>query len=279
MSRLSELSTGGTPADSQPSMGQLRMPRSLLTSLAATAFVVLSVLIWRLAFEFTDWAILFLVPFATVVFLGTWPSNLYPWRATLRVAVREASPLNSMLTGRLRAAVLSAIFTFLSSGLLAWQSLVGSGSELAVMTAAFILSGYLYCLAERFTLRHIHQPFARNYTASAVTWLVAVPFTLLIASNTWAWGAQPGSILHAELKEAIQIGLANLPERDGWVTSALAFPHGYEAAKLWGVVQLRDYPAAGILFSLDTALFGFVLCRTAINVTCFVRQYAIKAQS
>jgi len=56
----------------------------------------------------------------------------------------------------------------------------------------------------------------------------------------------------------------------------LSVPYGFEAAKLWGVVQLREYPAAGVLFSLDTALFVFILCRTAIIVTLFVEANVIK---
>lgn len=255
------------------------MPRSLHYALAATALTGLSLYVWRVAYDYSDWAVLALIPMAVVIFIGVWPLNLHPWKARLRLALRDGSPLTIFLTGRFRSTVLSVCFTCVAIILLAWQALNASESDAMVMVVTFLLSSCIFSAGHDFLMRHFHQPFARVYATSLVTWLVALPFTLIVAGYTWAWGNQPGEMLDAGLQEALQIGLDNLPERGGWIASILAVPYGYEAAKLWGVVQLRDYPVAGLLFSLDTALFGFVLCRTAIIITQFVEAHVIKLRA
>ncbi|NGQ92449.1 hypothetical protein G5V65_16255 [Rhodobacter sp. HX-7-19] len=224
-----------------------------------------------MAYEYSDLAILGLVPLALVVFVGTWPVTMDPWKVQLQLALREDSPLSALLTGRIRSAILSTLFTFVAVCLLAWQSLEASAFDFLVMGAVFLLSGCLFSIIEGRSLRHFHQPFARAISISLTTWLAAVPATIIVATYIWSEAKQPGAMIDATLQEAVQIGLSNLPERGGWIAAFLEVPYAYEAAKLWGVVQLREYPAAGVLFSLDTALFVFVLCRTAVILTLFVK--------
>jgi len=252
------------------------MIRLLLPALAATAFSGVSLFFWRLSYEHTDWAVLSLIPLGMTLFMGVWPLNLEPWTVRLTLVLRQNSPLTSFLTGRIRATALSAIFVVLAITLLAWQALDATVSEAGIMLAAFLVSGCIFSFGKSLVMRHLQQPFAQVYSTSLFTWLIAVPFTFIIAAYTWTWSSQPGSMLDASLPEALQIGLSNLPERGGWISTVLSLPYGYEAAKLWGVVQLRDYPVAGLFFSLDTALFSFVLCRTAIIVTQFFEAHIVK---
>ncbi|MCE8531685.1 hypothetical protein KBY25_17195 [Ruegeria pomeroyi] len=246
------------------------MLTALNNALAATAFAAVSLYLWRTAYFSTDWATLALIPLGAVVFIGTWSLTLIPWKARLRLELREESPLERLLTGKLRASLLSAAFTFVAVTVLAWQSLTASMTEALIMLVAFVLSGTIFSATQSLLRNHFHQPFARVVATSLVTWMIALPFTVVLVASTWAWAKQPGEMLEADLLEAIQIGLHKLPERHGWVTAILMVPFGFEAAKLWGVVQLRSYPIVGFLFSLDSALFSFVLCRTAIVITQFV---------
>jgi len=254
------------------------MPRSLQYAFAATALTGFSLYLWRIAYGSSDWAVIALTPLAVVIFIGVWPLNLEPWKAHLKLALRHDSPLSTLLTGRFRSAILSLSFTCVAIILLAWQALTAAAPDAVIIVATFFLTACIYSAGHDVSQRHFNQPFARAFATSLVSWVVAVPFTLMVAGYTWALGSQPGAMLDASLQEALQIGLENLPERGGWIASILAVPYGYEAAKLWGVVQLQDYPVAGVLFSLDTALFGFVLCRTAIIVTLFVETHVIKVR-
>lgn len=92
-------------------------------------------------------------------------------------------------------------------------------------------------------------------------------------------GKMPGEMLNASFSEVMFRGLGDLPDRGGWIGAILTIPSRYEAAQLWIVIQLKDYPIVGILFSLDAALFAFVLCRSAVVTTQFVEQNIIKEGS
>ena len=213
-----------------------------------------------------------------VIWAGCFPLMLNPWRARLRVALRQESPLAKLLTGKLRAFILSGIFTFVSVTLLAWQAWSAPLSDIPVLAAAFFISAALFSSCQNVLLSHIHQPFARSVATSVVTWLVAVPFAIAIAWATWAWAKIPGEMIDGTLYGSVIARLSDLPDRGGWIAAILAVPSAYEAAKLWAAVQLRDYPLVGILFSVDAALFAFVLCRSAVVIALFIETRITKVE-
>lgn len=253
------------------------MPKRVLPAFAATLLVTVSLYLWQLAYVWTDWAALALLPLATVIGTGIWPLVRDPWRARLLIMLRPDSILGRWLTGWLRATVITVVFTFVTVTLLAWQALILDAVGAVLFLSAFLLSACLFASGQNWLLRHFYQPFARSFATTAVTWLVALPFTLILAFATWSSAMMPGAILQADLPGAVQIGLQNLPERGGWIAYLLAIPYGYEAAKIWAVVQLRDYWIFGVLFSIDAALYSFVLCRSAIVITQFIETYVMKA--
>lgn len=159
---------------------------------------------------------------------------------------------------------------------MAWQALSASVFEAVIMLSGFFLASCIFSSAQYLLSLHFQQPFARSFATSLATWIVALPFTIVIAVSTWSWAVIPGAMLDASLQEALQIGLDELPARGGWVSGILAVPYGYESAKLWVVVQLRDYPIVGAFFSFDAALFSFVLCRSAVVITQCIETHISK---
>ena len=212
---------------------------------------------------------------AAVIAISYWSFSLDPWKAHLDIALREDSSWGKWVSGRIRATFLSTAFTLGSVTLLAWQALRASVSEAIVMLFFFFISALAYSFGQKFLLQHFRQPFARSFATSLVTWCVAVPATIAIATAAWSFTAMPGKILSADFQEAIQIGLAQLPPRGGWISTILMLPFGYEAVKIWAVVQLREYPVFGWLFSIDSALFSFILCRTSIIVAQFADAHVL----
>lgn len=253
------------------------MVRAVSNAFVAAVFTALSLFLWRIAYASTDWAVLALGPLALAIWIGGWPLFLDTWRARFFLALRQDSVIGRILTGRIRAAFLNTGFTMAAITLLAWQALNASGLEGGIMLSAFVISGGLFALGQNLVARHFHQPFARSLATSLVSWLVAVPFTFVLAYAFWAWKAMPGAMLGADLSGAVHIGLQELPPRGGWITEILAVPYVYEATKLWVAVKLAAYPFIGVLLSLDAALFSFALCRTAIVVTQFVETHVMRA--
>lgn len=249
------------------------MYRVIKNSIAATAGTGFSLAAWSLCYTYSDWAIFLLLPFAAFVALGTWSLTLHPWRARLNIALRADSPLGRTLTGKIRAAGAAAALTCAAALLLGWLTIDASAFDWMLLMGAFFLSGCIYSISQHLLRPHLHEPFARSVSTVLGTWIVAVPLTLGIAYVTWSSTVISGAILDASLREALQIGLEDLPERTGWITYILAFLQSSQFAKLWLVVQLKDFPVAGFLFSLDAALFSFVLCRTAIVVTQVIEMH------
>lgn len=252
------------------------MFRSIQIAIVAALFAALSLYLWRIAFLVTDLAVLALVPLAAMIGVGIWSLILDPWRARLRVELRENSVFAQLLSGHLRAAFLTISFTAITVTLLAWQAIRVSPAEATTMLAAFVISASVFATIQAFVARHLYQPFARSVATSLTTWLVAVPFAVIIAYATWAWSTMPGAMLGASLSEAIKIGIAELPDRDGLIVDLLRVLYTFEATKLWVVVQLQNYPIVGALFSLDAALVSVVLTRSAIVITHVLEQHIMK---
>lgn len=246
------------------------MGRAIQNAVAAAALIGISLYLWREGYQYSDWAVVALLPAAVVIWTGFLPLVRDTWRARLHTALREESPLGKILTGKLRAHLLSGLFTTIAITLLAWRALSVTLIEVTVLATAIILSATLFSIGLNWLSKHFHRPFARSIAASVVTWTVAFPFTLAIAWTTWEWSQMPGAMLNASLYDAMNSGLGELPDRGGLVTNILGLLSGYEAAKLWIVIQLREYPFVGVLFSLDAALYAFVLCRSAIVIALFV---------
>ncbi|MDG1372592.1 MAG: hypothetical protein P8Q48_20570 [Paracoccaceae bacterium] len=251
------------------------MYRPLQIAVLATLLATFSFYLWRISFTYSDWAILALIPLTVIIVTSIWPLTLDPWKARLDIALRNESTWKKWLTGRLRTILLSSVFTLGSVTLLAWQALRASTIEAALMLIIFFVSALSYSFGQRLLLRHFRQPFARAFATSLVTWCLAVPATIGIAVLFWNFAVIPGRMMDASFQEALQIGLLQLPPRDGWLSNILSVLFGYEAAKIWVVVQLRDYQVLGWIFSLDSALFSFILCRTSIIVAQFVEVHVL----
>lgn len=251
------------------------MYRPLQIAVLATLLATFSFYLWRILFTYGDWAILALIPLTVIIVTSIWPLTLDPWKARLDIALHNESTWKKWLTGGLRTILLSIVFTLGSVTLLAWQALRASTIEAALILIIFFVSALSYSFGQRLLLRHFRQPFARAFATSLVTWCLAVPATIGIAVMSWNFAVIPGRMMDAGFQEALQIGLLQLPPRDGWLSNILSVLFGYEAAKIWVVVQLRDYPVLGWIFSLDSALFSIILCRTGIIVAQFVEVHVL----
>ena len=87
------------------------MSRPFQIAALATLLVTISLYLWRISFTYSDWAILALTPMAVIIATSFWSLTLDPWKARLDIALREESSWKKWLTGRIRATLLTAVFT------------------------------------------------------------------------------------------------------------------------------------------------------------------------
>ena len=172
--------------------------------------------------------------------------------------------------------MVAVVFTFVSVALIAWLALRATGTQAAVMLALVFAAGCLFAVVERMLARHFHQPFACAIAVFVATVASAAPFCVIMAYAAWTWDTYPGALLTATFGDAIRIGLDQTPANLGPLGSLFSIPFAYEAVKIWAVVQLKDYPIVAALFSIDSALYAFILARTGVVVTHLLRGHALK---
>jgi len=226
-----------------------------------------------LTYDFSDLAVVWLLLLVAMIFLGNWSIVTDHWRAERRIVLRPESWISRWLTGR--------IWAFLSSGLLvvtvvpalAWHALTMSAVEAIVLLALAFASAWLFLSMQSFLARHVLPPFDKIFATGPSTWLIGLPFSVILFFVTWYAGNVPLEMFTASFPEVVQSGMHELPDRRGWIAEVLAFGYAFDAAKLWLVAQLREYRLVALFLNLDMALFGLLAARASVVVTHFVEAH------
>ena len=236
------------------------MTQKTLSVLGPSVLIFCSLFIWRRFYPATDWAVLALVPLTALLLAGFFWSSAAVYLASMKVAVREGSPIAWLAAGRLRAFLGATVFTLVSMPLLAWYALSSTHTELLLLALLCLFASALYALALHKLLDHLTPPFART-TALWASTLVAFMFVPVIAWANWHFTPHSAEIRFATLHEALQIGIGQLPHRRGWLAEPLSPLYALEYAKLWFVVQEGSPKWFSFWYSFDAALISLVAAR------------------
>ena len=249
------------------------MQRSLSIALVVTLLPAVFLWLWKLTYGFSDWASIWLLCVAAMIFLGNWSITIDRWTAERGIVLRPGSWLAGWLTGRIGASLSSTLLVLLFVPALAWNTLTMSEVEIVVSLALVFASASIFLWMQSFLARHFMPPFDRILSTGPSAWMAGLPFSVILFFVTWYAQSIPAEILTADFSVTLRSGLGELPERRGWIAEMLAFGYAFEASKIWLVVQMRDYPLIAILFNLDMALFGFLAARASVVITHFVETH------
>lgn len=249
------------------------MQRRLSIALVVTLLPALFLWLWRLTYGFSDWAAIWLLGMAAMIFLGNWSITIDRWKAERGLVLRSGSWLAGWLTGRIGAFLSSMVLVLLLVPALAWNALTMSRSEIVVYLALIFASAWLFLWMQSFLARHFVPPFDKIFSTGPSAWIIGLPFSVILFLVTWYAQSIPPEILTADFSGALRSGLGELPERRGWIAEILAYGYAFEASKMWLIVQMRDYPLIAFLFNLDMALFGFLAARASVVMTHFVETH------
>lgn len=249
------------------------MQRRLSIALVVTLLPAVFLWLWKLTYGFSDWAAIWLLCMAAMIFLGNWSITIDRWKAERGIVLRSESWLAGWLTGRIGAFLSSTLLVLLLVPASAWNALTMSGAEIVVSLALVFASASLFLWMQSFLATHFMPPFDRIFANGPTAWLVGLPFSVILFFVTWYAQSIPAEMLTADFSVALRSGLGELPEREGWITEILASGYAFEASKIWLVVQMREYPLIAILFNLDMALFGFFAARASVVITHFVETH------
>jgi hypothetical protein len=249
------------------------MQRRLSIALVVTLLPALLLWLWRLTYAFSDWAAIWLLCMAAMIFLGNWSITIDRWNAERGLVLRSGSWLAGWLTGRIGAFLSSASLVLLLVPALAWNALTMSGPEIVVYLALVFASAWLFLWMQSFLARHFVPPFDKIFATGPSAWVIGLPFSVILFLVTWYAQSIPPEFLAADFSGALRSGLGELPERRGWIAELLSIGYALESSKIWLVVQMRDYPLVAILFNLHMALFGFFAAKANIVMTYFVETH------
>lgn len=249
------------------------MQRRLSIALVVTLLPGIVLWLWKMTYEFSDWAAIWLLSLAAMVFLGNWSLTLDHWRVERGIVLCPGSWLAQWLSGRIGAFFSSTLLVLLLVPALAWKSLAMSGTETFVSLALVFSSAWLFLWMQSFLTRHFLPPFDRIFATRPCAWVIGLPFAIILFAVTWYEPSIPAALLTANFSTALQSGMENFPKDRGWITEILAYAFAFDTLKLWGVAQMRDYPIVAGLFNLDMALFGFFAARASVVITHFVETH------
>ena len=235
--------------------------------------------LWRISYQNTDWAALFLAPLAFMLFLGFWRPLAAMLQARLAAMILSGSGISKYMTGRMRAIIHSCVFVTVSVLILAWQALSAS-NLIALFLVVLCLSASSVALGVRPWLQHhLHDPFSTWYGATLGAFIAGMIFVPLLAWVTWNYVPFPGEFRTFGFWEAVQFGVADqLPQRRGWISEILALPFAIESAQLWLIVRYGTAVWVTVLYSLYLALVAFAVARASTALACFSED-AIRSSS
>lgn len=249
------------------------MQRRLSIALVVTLLPAIFLWLWKLTYEFSDWAAIWLLCMAAMIFLGNWSLTIDRWKVERGIVLRPGSWLAEWLSGRIGAFLSSTLLVLLFVPALSWKSLTMSETEIFVFLALVFSSAWLFLWVQTFLTRHFMPPFDRIFATGPSAWAIGLPFSVILFFVTWYAPSIPAEMLSADFSTALQSGVEKLPERRGWITEILAFAYAFESLKMWVVMNMQDHPIIAILFNLDMALFGFFASRASVVITHFVQTH------
>lgn len=249
------------------------MKRKVSIAFVVTFLPALLLYLWKFTYSFSDWAVLWVILLATMIFCGNWLIVTEHWRAECGIVLRPETWISRWLTGRVGAFLSSTVLVVMLVPALAWHALTMPALQAAVFLGLAFATSWLFLRLQSFFACHVLPPFDKIYATGPSTWLIGLPFSIILFYISWHTTTVPVEMFTASFPEAMRFGIHELPERRGWIAAILASVNAIETAKIWLVAQMREYPLAAFIFNLDIALVGFLTARAGVVIAHFVETY------
>ena len=243
--------------------------KDLVAAGQSAAVIFPSLWLWRYCYALSDWAALLLLPLTALLLRAAFLLAAELNRRRLAHMLDPASPWARLLNGRIMAAFTSMAYVTVAILLLAWQSLLAGYWEWVSYISLSLVAALLYAWLIRFSRKHFQQPFDRHLVirfGALVLTVVAIPFLTWVNFTLVDYSA---AILQQDLQGAVMAGFDALPNREGWLTELLAPLFALDALKLWLATREQVSGWATFAYSVDAAVFGFIIISVSMQLTEF----------
>ena len=237
--------------------------------------LLIVLLLWKVIFQYTDWAVLALLPIIYILFTEQRKLRLSINRAEINTVLEENSPLREIFTGRFSSITVSTIFVLVSIPVLAWQAETSNLREVATLvTLCFVTSFFYLYMPTVVSLFRYRKPFAESRAVHWGAYILAIPFVLFLAYDIWDHVEIPDELREAGFWEWVISQVKKKPDR-GFITLIFSYIHGYEAALLKLAVYSQEiHPRVGpVLYCINYALVSIVIAKTSILLTRFAQKF------
>lgn len=207
--------------------------------------------------------LILLLPLAWLLFTGHARIARQSHRAEQQAIWQDRSWGPKILTGRLGAIFGATVFTVAAIILLAREAATATRDELWVFPAGAVLASAIYLLTRRRLGRELRDPFDRRGAIALATCLGAVPVIVVQAWYIYNFDVLPSNLSDATIKDLPRISWETMPDGSGQLRMLLLPLHFLDTLKLWLATQYPEKRWLAVFVSLDAALFGIVVSRSA----------------
>lgn len=223
--------------------------------------------------------LILLLPLAWLLLTGHARIARQSHRAGQQAIWQDRSWGPKILTGRLGAIFGATAFTVAAIILLAWEAATATRGELWVFPVGAVLASAIYLLTRRRLGRELRDPFHRRGAIALATCLGAVPVIAVKAWYVYNVDILPPNLLDANIQSLPRIAWETMPDSSDQLRIILVPLHFLDTLKLWLAIQYPENRWLSVLVSLDAALFGIVVSRSAALLADRIMPNAVDGSS
>ena len=246
--------------------------------IASFLFLYLSFVTWEILIQYSAIALLVLIPLASILYVATFRLNQNIIKAQYGMILKPDTHVSRLFTGAISSHFRALIFTTCSLPVLTWYYVTASIEQFGLFSGTICVALFSYNWLRKSAEDIFKKPFSEQYLVNYASIAASVICFFPLWYFSWAVDLNSGDLLGEGLKQVVTQSLEEAPDNLGPLNILFSFPYLIDSFKIWTVVQLRDFANLSLIASIESALVGFVISRTAILVLYFTTKEIFKIE-
>ena len=237
--------------------------------IASCLFLYLSFITWEELIQYSVAALVVLIPLATILYISTYRIHQNVIEAQLIMMLKPETRISRLINGIISSHFHALIFTTCSIPVLTWYYATASFEQFGLFSGTIFVASISYMWLRKNVDDIFKKPFSEKYLINFASIVASVLCFFPLWYFSWAVDMNSGILLGKDLNQAVLRSLEEAPGNLGPFNPLFSFPYFIDAFKIWSVVQLREFANLALIASIESALVGFLISRSAILVVHF----------
>lgn len=239
---------------------------------ASFIFIYLSFVTWEKLIQYSVVALVVLFPLATILYVASYRLRHNVTKAQFSMILKPETGVSKLFNGVISSHIYAFIFTVCSLPVLTWYYVTASSEQFGLFGGTVFVAGLSYVWLQKSADDIFKKPFSEHYLVNYASVFASIICFFPLWYFAWALDLNSGILLGEDLNKAVLNSLDEAPDNLGALSPLFSFPYVVDAFKIWSVAQLREFANLAFIISIESALVGFVISRTAILVIHFTKQ-------